>query len=77
MNWTRLRSAALNPTLRDRVLDIREIEAELSSRLNDKPLARALKEYLCRTGRFRIQLDPTIPNRDGGILRQRFAVDNH
>jgi hypothetical protein len=41
---------ALNPTFRDRVLGTRDIEAEFSPRLNDKPLARVLKEHLRRTG---------------------------
>ena len=41
----------------------------VSQRLSDESLARVLKEHLCRTGRFRIQRDPTIPNRDSGVLR--------
>jgi hypothetical protein len=41
----------------------------ISQRLSDESLARVLKEHLCRTGRFRIQRDPTIPNRDSGVLR--------
>jgi hypothetical protein len=31
---------------------VNEIEAAFSPRLNDKSLARAFKEHLCRTGRF-------------------------
>ena len=38
------------PNVPDRVLGIRDIEAEFSPRLNDKPLARVLKEHLRRTG---------------------------
>jgi hypothetical protein len=39
-----------------------------SPRLKDEPLASVLKEDLCRTGRFRIQRDPTFPKRDSGVL---------
>ncbi len=54
-----------------------KIAAEFSLRSNDKPLARVLKEQLCRTGRFRIENEPCFANGDGAILRQRFAVDDH